>query len=107
MKVRWDMRVEEEDLAAWKLKAVESGVLLSEWIRSVLNGHETSNSSGGVARRKTPEVHSERAGDADSARAVDRPEGDTEKRSHSSCVHGIVRGYRCWQCGGIAKAGKE
>ena len=81
----WKLRVSEEDLAEWKVQAAESGMLLSEWIRARCN---VKIGDGIKAFLPT-------------AVAVEGRE--VPKKLVKACEHGVDKGYRCWQCGGLAK----
>lgn len=92
--VRFEMRVEPEDLSRWKLQALMDGKLLTEWIRDRCNE--------GCEDHREESVRPE--GVVDSG---ERGIGTSERSSVSgkTCVHGTKKGWKCWQCGGIAVIG--
>jgi hypothetical protein len=70
---------------------------VSKWCRErILSERNQDHRSNDVPR--SPEVP-----------VVQRSVGAPERHSASgkTCEHGTAKGYRCWQCGGLAKVAKD
>jgi hypothetical protein len=75
-----------------------------------LAGRRTHRRNGGtlgaiedVAHEAIRSRDSRIAGSSDVAASAGKPEGATEpSRKGKYCAHGTQKGYRCWQCGGMA-----
>jgi hypothetical protein len=98
-KVRTSFRFEEGDIEGWKRAAEREGLTLSEWMRRRLNGAGSDNSD-------VPRVRAVRAGGG----GVDAAGGDVVRSEPEgrgrTCVHGVGKGYHCWQCKGLAEVGE-
>ena len=91
----WKLRVSAEELDKWKVEAERDGKLLSEWIREQCNAACEDN--------RVPDVRPEVAIPVPARRELvtavaTPPSGKPIKM----CVHGTLKGYRCWRCGGLA-----
>ncbi len=64
-----------------------------------VNGHE--DAEGEDAEVSAREPRAVRARDAKPGK------GSGEVASFKTCEHGTKKGYRCWQCGGLAKVGGQ
>lgn len=100
---RWELRLTEEELIAWKQKAADEGMLLAEWVRENCN----ENLDRPVGR-----VEDHRAEELPRARGATSGERSTGAAVRSSkpkktCTHGTEKGYACWQCGGLAVVNGE
>jgi hypothetical protein len=92
------LRVPTKELEKWKER---SGGNLSGWIRERCNGGCGKDMGGTdtvpvVERGIGAGERSELADARKSVRGVEKAKG-------KSCVHGIAKGWNCWQCGGLAK----
>lgn len=86
-----------------ELKSLAGDVPLAVWVRRrILRGEELAtgqasargtDASGEVISRRLP-----KAGTPQKSIPAEVP----AKRNVKTCSHGIERGYRCWQCGGLA-----
>lgn len=101
---RFEFRVTDEELKVWRAESSEAGMLLSQWIRELCNGNQTmlradvvqmvggsANDGGGLA------------GVQAASQSGDITTVDKAPRKLRECAHGTPKGFRCWQCGGIAK----
>jgi len=130
MKLR-TFKVDDADWEQWKLHSNEAGLSLSEWIRRRCNENSDDKavrraSGVRVARRGAPAperlpvakahsdstevVHGQVAGDyvypIDGRELVESGtkmmKEERIARKSKVCVHGVAKGWRCWQCGGVA-----
>ena len=88
----------DEEVAEWKRQAKAVRMNFSVFIRAMLNGTLNGKPERSVQPRS--QENPVGAGSSNTARV--------SKQRHRSlsdpvCEHGIERGYRCWQCGGLAK----
>ena len=110
----WGLKVEDAELQSWKDAAVVEGRLLSEWVRDKLNTAAMETYVAGafnadpVPPISAPIVGLGKAPVPESFTAIGHStvadDLEIPKPHMSECQHGTARGYRCWQCGGIAKA---
>lgn len=82
------LRVPTTELEEWKRKAGPRG--LARWIRERCNED--------LERMHSRDVGTEARIEAD----VSVHDEDKKTGKRRVCAHGIEKGYRCWQCGGIA-----
>jgi len=104
---RFEMRVEDTELAEWKKRAESQSTTLAEWIRERCNDEVQSRKSdedtgkgrrkGGVAMRLRKE-----ADDTAGSNEGTVTGSDEGHRRIKTCKHGAARGYHCWQCKGVA-----
>lgn len=108
---RLNIRVPDKDVQTWKEKAQAAGKNLSEWIREQCNLTATgqvvvlrSENAGGE-----PEDH--RISKVPRARKVREDVGREPVAGGvmpgKTCVHGVQKGYHCWQCRGMANVKGE
>lgn len=91
------MRIEEEELAEWRRKSGEKSV--SEWIR------EQCNPSRVVEVEEVGEPE-KRVSLLDGLKLPVLGEAEkVAEAGRQACRHNILKGYHCWQCGGVAKIG--
>ena len=91
----------DEEAAEWKRQAAAVKMNLSVYIRARLNGLDW-DAAKKLAGLPQP-VTAQDVGDKESA-VADKP-ASARTPQQKSCEHGVQRGYRCWQCGGLAKIG--
>jgi hypothetical protein len=107
------VRLEEGELELWKGESSARAMGLSKWVR------ETCNANCGEAkklegRERAPLSNRMRAarrhpggtGQTGRAASAGEPE-DTRKSPGKSCIHGVGKGWNCWQCGGLAVIQEE
>lgn len=89
MRDEWlKIRVTGVELEGWEAQAEESGLNLSEWVRQKLNAEDAHKVAESVAKRLDDKVN---------------PEADPPTRQKvKTCVHGVQKGWHCWQCRGVA-----
>jgi hypothetical protein len=78
---------------------------LSEWIRKRCNGEGHAVSDKELQRATEVPVARRRASVLERLPALaETPtvEADERVRKGKFCKHGTEKGYRCWQCGGLA-----
>lgn len=97
MKKPIQIRVEDGDLEDWTRKAGESGKSLSAWIRERCNGVADNKAEGMRGVAGVPAV----AGSF-IAEVGDVPIAEKPKAGVRTCVHGVAKGWHCWQCRGVA-----
>jgi hypothetical protein len=91
------LKIEEEIYIQWKARAKAEGLTLSAWIRSRCN--EVAQVQRETVLPPSPvESRNEQ---------LQKVRQNAQPRSKATCEHGTEKGYRCWQCRGIAKIGKE
>jgi len=110
------VRATQEEIAQWKAKGADEGMLLSEWIReccnSMLDGAEPRRavitSDYTLARAEMPIATTKLRGSKCRNNAQASPVTGEESSSQFSsaktggCKHGRPKGDHCWQCGGMA-----
>lgn len=94
-----NIRVPKSELEAWKGTAADSGTLFSEWVREACEAYAAPESE--VMPSATESVRP-KSGQSIRAGVVTGEHRAVEKTS-AKCKHGTEKGYRCWQCGGMAK----
>lgn len=127
---RIELRVPDVDLAKWKQRADAAGLTVSDWIREKCRLGEANAipdlpkdrdvhppAKRGVdhvknaekpaitaLREQIPELTV--AAELPSGSVLDRlpvvGEQHVAKPGAKTCKHGTQKGYRCWQCGGLA-----
>ena len=116
----YTMKIEEVELAEWKVKAGERSLV--DWIREKCNARPKEQSEGdfGISNvSRGGEVPAPKGRDAVPVVAGPGvcshdfgygpgkcPYGSCPNRNEKAkvrCEHGTEKGYRCWQCRGVAK----
>lgn len=101
------LKVDTDIYEAWKKQAIESGLSVSEWIRRKCNSDSVVAETAD-ARSLQALAHSAYkgrvAGVAGNAQPVrtQPSEGSSPSRATKKCKHGTLKGWNCWQCGGLA-----
>lgn len=106
-KVPIQIRVDAADLEQWQRKASGEGKNLSEWIRERCNQNgETVRAVGTVpvGGRRADEFERPAEAPVPAPLCVAESMADTgrTKKAVPCCVHGVAKGWSCWQCRGIA-----
>jgi len=106
--------METADLERITATAREAGKTVVEWAREVLlelGEPKTVRETRpvGVVRRRPSALErlpivgdSGGAGQSDASASAGEWEGAAEPSRKKFCKHGIEKGWRCWQCGGMA-----
>jgi len=89
-KVRMSFRFEVSDVMTWRESAENTGISLSEWIRRRCNVSKID-----CQPVTAPDVASKEI-------AVTQETASARTSGQKSCKHGVAKGWRCWQCKGIA-----
>jgi hypothetical protein len=94
--------IESGDLLRLTAKARSGGKTLVEWARETLLGELEANSDVPCTRpvrmaRRRPITREHDTGLASEGNLESKP-----RVSGPACKHGVRKGYRCWQCGGLA-----
>lgn len=84
-------------MASWKAQAAKAGKKLAEWIRERCNGAVPEVRAD--AEIPAPKRRKPAAGELDLPVLGEQHEAKSGK---PVCEHGVEKGWRCWQCGGIA-----
>lgn len=83
------IRATEIEMDEWRALAEQEGLTLSDWVRGKLAG-DAHKSAEAVAGKLDDAVN---------------PEADPPTRKRvKACEHGVIRGWHCWQCKGVAVA---
>jgi hypothetical protein len=97
----------EEEYAQVRISA--QNVPLSRWFKSLaLNAKETNAEVDRIPDvPRNPAIRADRGRESTATSALDRLPvlGERQapaKRATKTCVHGIAKGFNCWQCGGLA-----
>jgi len=93
---RFEMRLDEDELARWQVAARSEGLTVSEWIRGACNEKSEAMDGGGAARGE--EGGGGSGGSREEAGSVRKKAGSVRK---AACDHGVEKGWRCSLCGGI------
>jgi len=102
--------VESADADRMEKLARSEGKTLVEWMRETLVGELEANSAVPrtkpirvAGRRAVPNGDSGGVGVSDVAASAGKRVDATESTSKGpTCKHGISKGWRCWQCRGVA-----
>lgn len=92
------LKVDDADREQWQRKAQEAGIGLSKWIREQCNEAQNRSHNADAVVSSSRARTSTRHRDERRGVAEEVPGGKSSK----TCAHGTAKGYRCWQCGGIA-----
>jgi len=86
---RFEMRVGQEEYERWVEESRKLGIAVAEWIRR-------------KCEESSPKESNENGANPD----LRRDEGvrvGGQRADGAKCVHGMAKGYHCWQCRGAAK----
>lgn len=96
--------LETRDLARITATARAAGKTVVEWAREVLvelGDAKAVREAGGLPLAGRRVAAPERL-PGESVAAVAVGDGEEHGRKPRTCKHGTERGFRCWQCGGLA-----